>query len=105
MIENKKTKAWELYELGRTYNEELTPNQYNVVNTNIEFFIGNQWLRLPNTPAMAGLAKPTFNILKRVSSLFIASPARRSASSRSPTTTAATSPTRSTTPRRWRTRW
>ena len=73
MKENNITKAWELYELGRAYNEQLTPNQYNVVKTNTEFFIGNQWLHLPDTPAMRGLPKPTFNILKRVASLFIAS--------------------------------
>lgn len=73
MKENNKTRAWELYELGRDYNERLTPNQYNLVETNTEFFIGNQWLRLPQTKAMAGLPKPVFNILKRVASLFIAS--------------------------------
>ena len=73
MKENTMTRAWELYELGRNYNEQLTPNQYTLVETNTEFFIGNQWLRLPNTPAMRGLPKPTFNILKRVASLFIAS--------------------------------
>lgn len=73
MKENTKTRAWELYELGRNYNETLTPSQYNLVETNTEFFTGNQWLRLPNTPAMRGLPKPTFNILKRVASLFIAS--------------------------------
>ena len=67
------TRAWELYELGRNYNEMLTPNQYNLVETNTEFFIGNQWLRLPNTRAMQGLPKPVFNILKRIASLFIAS--------------------------------
>ena len=73
MKENNKTRAWELYEQGRDYNERLTPNQYNVVETNTEFFIGNQWHNLPNTPAMRGLPKPVFNILKRVASLFIAS--------------------------------
>ena len=67
------TRAWELYELGRDYNERLTPNQYKVVEANTEFFIGNQWLNLPNTEAMRGLPKPVFNILKRVASLFIAS--------------------------------
>ena len=72
-IENKSPKAWQLYEEGRNYNQSLTPSQYNVVETNTEFFIGNQWLHLPNTPAMKGLPKPTFNILKRVASLFIAS--------------------------------
>ena len=73
MKPNEKTKAWELYEQGVNYNNSLTPNQYSVVDTNTEFFIGNQWLHLPDTPAMRGLPKPTFNILKRVASLFIAS--------------------------------
>lgn len=72
-VENKSPKAWQLYEEGRNYNQSLTPSQYNVVETNTEFFIGNQWLHLPNTPAMKGLPKPVFNILKRVASLFIAS--------------------------------
>ena len=71
--ENTKTRAWELYELGRNYNESLTPTLYNLVDTNTEFFSGNQWLRLPDTPAMRGLPKPVFNVLKRVASLFIAS--------------------------------
>lgn len=72
-MENNLTKAWELYELGKNYNNALIPNQYNVVNTNTEFFIGNQWINLPDTAAMKGLPKPTFNILKRIASLFIAS--------------------------------
>jgi hypothetical protein len=71
--ENNKTWAWDLYEQGVAYNQNLTPNQYNLVETNTEFFIGNQWLNLPDTPAMRGLPKPVFNILKRVASLFIAS--------------------------------
>lgn len=67
------TRAWRLYERGRTYNNRLTPNQYNLVETNTEFYIGNQWLHLPNTPAMRSLPHPTFNILKRVTQLFVAS--------------------------------
>ena len=70
---DRKTKAWERYERGRAYNNRLTPNQYNLVNTNIEFFAGNQWLHLAQTPAMQKLPKPTFNIIKRVTSLFVAS--------------------------------
>lgn len=73
MKENNKTLAWHLYELGRNYNNSLVPNQYTVVEKNTEFFIGNQWLNLPDTPAMRNMPKPTFNILKRVASLFIAS--------------------------------
>lgn len=70
---NNKTKLWELYEAGRAYNNSLVPNQYHLVNTNIEFFAGNQWLHINETPAMQRLARPTFNIIKRVTSLFVAS--------------------------------
>lgn len=70
---NTRRKLWEYYEYGRQYNNQLTPNQYNLVNTNIEFFAGNQWLHINETPAMQRLAKPTFNIIKRVTSLFVAS--------------------------------
>ena len=65
--------AWKYYEYGRQYNNNLVPNQYTMVNTNTEFFNGNQWIHMPDTPAMRRLAKPTFNIIKRVTSLFVAS--------------------------------
>ena len=71
--ESQITRAWELYEKGRAYNNRLVPNQYRLVNTNIEFFAGNQWRSVPETPAMARLPKPVFNIIKRVTSLFVAS--------------------------------
>lgn len=67
------TRAWRLYESGVSYNRRLTPDQYQTVETNTEFFNGNQWIHLPDTPAMRRLPKPTFNILERVASLFIAS--------------------------------
>ena len=67
------TLPWELYQSGREYNSRLVPNQYTLVDTNTEFFAGNQWVNLPDSPAMRALPKPTFNILKRVASLFIAS--------------------------------
>jgi len=67
------TKAWELYEAGKRYNNSLIPNQYNLVDTNTEFAVGNQWVHLPNNAATAKLDKPTFNIIKRVMSLFISS--------------------------------
>ena len=70
---DKMTKAWHRYEQGRSYNSRLTPNQYDLVNTNIEFFAGNQWLHLNQSAAMQKLPKPTFNIIKRVASLFVAS--------------------------------
>lgn len=69
---NNKTLAWTRYEHGRSYNNRLVPNQYRVVNANIDFFSGNQWVNLPNTPAMARLPKPTFNIIKRIVNLFVA---------------------------------
>ena len=72
-MNNNVTKAWELYEQGRMYNNQLEPNQYALVNTNIEFFHGNQWLHMPDTAAMRRLPKPVFNIIKRVASLFVAS--------------------------------
>ena len=67
-----KTRAWQYYELGRAYNNGLVPNQYRTVNTNVEFFSGNQWLHIPETKAMSRLAKPVFNIIKRVTGLFVA---------------------------------
>ena len=70
---NKITKAWEYYELGRTYNNSLVPNQYSLVNTNTEFFKGNQWFHMPDTEAMRRLPRPVFNIIGRVVQLFVAS--------------------------------
>ncbi len=72
-MNEKMTTAWQRYEQGRDYNSRLSPNQYDLVNTNIEFFAGNQWLHLGQSAAMQKLPKPTFNIIKRVTSLFVAS--------------------------------
>ena len=69
---NNKTQAWKYYEAGRSYNQRLTPNQYDVVNTNIEFHTGNQWVHLPQSPAMSRLPKPIFNIIKRIVNLQVA---------------------------------
>ena len=73
MDKGKMTKAWQRYEQGKSYNSRLSPNLYDMVNTNIEFFTGNQWVHLSQTPAMQRLPKPVFNIIKRVASLFVAS--------------------------------
>ena len=70
---NNTTALWRYYEAGRDYNNTLVPNQYQTVNTNIEFFAGNQWLHINETQAMQRLARPVFNIIKRVTSLFVAS--------------------------------
>jgi len=72
-MKEKMTLAWQRYEAGRSYNDRLVPSQYDLVNTNIEFFAGNQWVHLPKSGAMQKLPKPTFNIIKRVASLFVAS--------------------------------
>ena len=72
-MREKMTLAWQRYEAGRSYNDRLIPSQYDLVNTNIEFFAGNQWVHLPKSGAMQKLPKPTFNIIKRVASLFVAS--------------------------------
>lgn len=72
-MESSITKAWELYEQGRTYNSSLIPNQYDLVEANTEFFIGNQWPHLRESPEMRNIYKPTFNIISRIASLFIAS--------------------------------
>lgn len=70
---NNRTLAWQYYEDGRSYNQRLSPDQYALVDTNIEFYAGNQWIHLPSSPAMASLPKPTFNIIKRVGNVQVAS--------------------------------
>ena len=71
--DNNITQAFRYYDLGRTYNNSLVPNQYSMVNTNTEFFAGNQWIHVAESPAMRKLPRPVFNIVKRVTSLFVAS--------------------------------
>ncbi|MCR5663560.1 MAG: hypothetical protein K6G17_01625 [Oscillospiraceae bacterium] len=73
MDKNNRTEAWKYYEYGREYNNRLVPNQYRTVDVNWEFFSGNQWLHIPETPAMSRLSRPVFNIIKRIVSLFVAS--------------------------------
>ena len=70
---NNITKAWQYYQDGRNYNWRLRPSQYVLVDTNIEFYAGNQWIHLPQSPAMASLPHPTFNIIKRVTNVQVAS--------------------------------
>lgn len=71
--QNNKTQAWKYYEAGRNYNNRLVPNQYNLVNTNLEFYAGNQWIHMTENAAMSKLVRPTFNIIKRIVQLFVAS--------------------------------
>lgn len=67
------TEVWKRYERGKAYNNSLSPDHYTLVETNREFFAGNQWLNMPDSEAMSKLPKPVFNIIKRVASLFVAS--------------------------------
>lgn len=67
------TDVWNLYSIGKQYNQALVPDYYTLVDTNTEFFTGNQWKGLKNSSAMAALPKPVFNIIKRVGALFVAS--------------------------------
>ena len=59
---NNATRAWTLYERGKQYNNRMVPNQYRLVNTNVEFFAGNQWMNIPQTSAMARLPKPSSSV-------------------------------------------
>ncbi len=68
---DQRTRAFQLYEEGRRYNNSLTPNLYTLVDTNTEFYAGNQWVHLPQTPAMRRLPKPVFNIIKRVTNVLV----------------------------------
>ena len=63
------TKDWELYIKGKNFNNRLSPNYYDTVDTNWAFFSGDQWRNLADTK----LPKPVFNIIKRVIQFFVAS--------------------------------
>lgn len=65
------TRAFQLYEEGKRYNNSLTPNLYSLVDTNTEFYAGNQWVHLPQTPAMSRLPKPVFNYIKRITNVLV----------------------------------
>lgn len=67
-----KTKDWELYEAGISYNQQVygaDRNFYDVLDTNIAFASGDQWRNVQAD----GLPKPVFNIIKRVKQFKIAS--------------------------------
>lgn len=63
------TKDWELYTAGKSYNNRLEPNYYDTVTANTEFLNGNQWRNLQ----VDKLPQPVFNIIKRVTTFFVAS--------------------------------
>ena len=70
---DKLTEVWSYYEFGKQYNNAQKPNRYALAETNREFFHGNQWINLPDNDATRRLAKPVFNIIQRITSLFVAS--------------------------------
>jgi len=61
------TKDWEKYQRGLKYNNSLTPNYYDTVNTNISFVSGDQWRNVESN----GQPTPTFNIMKRAITFFV----------------------------------
>ncbi|MGL4107257.1 hypothetical protein [Clostridium sp. LP20] len=62
-------KEWKLYEAGKSYNGKLDPPYYKTVDTNIDFYNGNQWKNLKSN----GMPTPVFNILKRGVTFFVSS--------------------------------
>lgn len=58
-----------MYLAGKNYNQQLSPNYYETVNTNLDFFAGNQWRNSESTV----LQKPVFNIIKRITTFMVAS--------------------------------
>ena len=62
-------KEWKLYEAGKSYNSKLDPPYYKTVDTNIDFFNGNQWKNVKAN----GMPTPVFNILKRAVTFFVSS--------------------------------
>jgi hypothetical protein len=64
-----KTKDWDLYLRGRSFNSRISPNYYDTVDTNLAFFNGDQWRNIKDTK----MPKPVFNIIKRVVTFFVAS--------------------------------
>jgi hypothetical protein len=63
------TEDWALYQAGKNYNNKLSPNYYDTVDANLAFFNDDQWRNLKAEK----MPKPVFNIIKRVTSFFVAS--------------------------------
>ena len=63
------TTDWKKYLDGVKYNNALTPNYYDSVDTNLDFFDGKQWKNVESN----GMPTPVFNIIKRAITFFVAS--------------------------------
>lgn len=62
-----KVKEWKWYTSGKTFNSRLEPDYYKAVETNIDFFNGNQWKNVRSN----GAPTPVFNIIKRAINYFV----------------------------------
>lgn len=66
-------KDWDLYLAGKKYNNALQPvsgyTYYELVDTLIDFFNGNQWRNMQNN----SMRKPVFNIFQKAIRFFVAS--------------------------------
>jgi hypothetical protein len=62
-----KVKEWKWYTSGKTYNSRLEPDYYKSVETNIDFYNGNQWKNVRSN----GAPTPVFNIIKRAINYFV----------------------------------
>jgi hypothetical protein len=61
------TKDWKKYEDAKRYNNNLKPNYYTQVDTNLAFFSGDQWRNCQSN----GMPQPVFNFIKRVITFFV----------------------------------
>jgi hypothetical protein len=66
-------KDWELYEAGKKYNNAINcvnnANYYDLMDTLIDFFNGNQWRNIEVT----GMRRPVINIVKKAVRFWVAS--------------------------------
>ncbi|MEG0133108.1 MAG: hypothetical protein RR851_13195 [Clostridium sp.] len=63
------TKDWDLYEKGKKFCNTIEPNYFSTVETNLDFFAGNQWRNVKSN----GMPTPVFNIIKRSLTFFVSS--------------------------------
>lgn len=63
------TKDWELYNKGKKFCNSLEPDYFKTVETNLDFYAGNQWRNVKAN----GMPTPVFNIIKRSISFFVSS--------------------------------
>lgn len=62
-------KEWDKYEKIKQYLGRIEPPYYDTVNTNWDFYTGNQWKNVVNNQ----MPTPVFNIIKRAITFFVSS--------------------------------